>query len=414
MNKEKIIKVIIGILCLVIFLEILRSSTRENADFMGYVNAGNLVLEGKNIYSDYLNTWPPFFSVFSVPLALLEKISGHALRFIWLIGSILALFGAMRISIKWLDHKHLVWPFQQAKASEVSWSDSLVLIPFLLTFRFVLDNLANVQINMYMLLMSLLVIDLFIKRKEGLAGMILAFSISLKVYTIFLLLYFLYKREFKIVSWTFIFLFLFNSLSLFVFGPEQALTYYSHWYQEIASPFATIQHKNQSFFSMLRSWFTNDSPGLSIYVNFINLPIETLKKVAYGILSLAAIYPAWLFRKKLENRKSKLALLEYTFILTAIPILSPIAWKAYFIFLWMAHLWIFYYLYRLEKMWSKGMKNVLKTLLGISVILNTFSTDATIGRYYSDVMEVYSCITIGTIILLLLLLCIYNRVIKTP
>ena len=43
-------------------------------DFVGYINAGNNVLNGVDIYGDYLNTWPPLFSIFSVPLALLDNL----------------------------------------------------------------------------------------------------------------------------------------------------------------------------------------------------------------------------------------------------------------------------------------------------------------------------------------------------
>ena len=75
-----IVLILIGI---ILMFELVRDSMR-NGDFIGYLNAGNAVLDGKNIYLDQYNTWPPFFSIFSVILAFFDNLSCVFIKFIWL------------------------------------------------------------------------------------------------------------------------------------------------------------------------------------------------------------------------------------------------------------------------------------------------------------------------------------------
>ena len=407
LKSQKAKNIILGILLLVLFFELIRSSLR-NGDFIGYLNAGNLTLNGQNLYSDYLNTWPPFFSVFSVPLALLDKLNGTLARGTWTVLTLLSLFWLMRITVRWVHGKRLLLPYKKGDESTIEFTNFLVLVPFLILFRFVLDNLTNLQINLILLWTSVLVIDWFIKGKHSWAGALLALSISLKVYPIFLLLYFVFKRELKLVSWTVLFFIIINTVPFVVYGYEQAIQYYAHWWNEIASPYASVQHKNQSFFSMLRSLLTNESPGFDIYINVMDLPIKTLKKVAYGVIIVGALYPMYLFRDKLKNKQDEFALIEYAFVLAAIPILSPLAWKAYFIFLWPAYLLIYHYLYHMKTGMKQQKITILKVLYFVSILLNVFSTELFTGPRFSDILESYSCITIGTMLVLLVLLVLYK------
>ena len=70
-------------------------------------------------------------------------------------------------------------------------------IGHLINFRFLISNLANIQINVYMLLFAVVSVYYYSKHKEILAGLFLALGISLKVYIIFLFPYYLFKREFR-------------------------------------------------------------------------------------------------------------------------------------------------------------------------------------------------------------------------
>ncbi|HTB07926.1 MAG TPA: glycosyltransferase family 87 protein, partial [Bacteroidia bacterium] len=208
------------LLGVVLLFEVIRDSVADG-DFIGYLNAGNLVLAKKDIYSDYYNTWPPFFSVFSVILALIDKCSPVLVRVLWLTGSLVALFYIIKITSKMFLDK--VPGFKNG--ASIRFQDPIIFVPVLIMVRFLLDNLDNVQINIYMLLLSCLTIYFFTQNKYLLSGLILALGISLKAYPIFILFYFIYKREMRVVLWTGIFLVLVNSITILVFGADQAFAY---------------------------------------------------------------------------------------------------------------------------------------------------------------------------------------------
>jgi len=190
----------VALLLLVMAFEVVRSSMRDG-DFIGYIRAGRLTLDGAFIYKDFLNTWPPFFSVFCVPLAWLDQINGVALRGAWTVFMLLTLFWSIRIMTRWLIGKTVAWPFQNKNENSIAFTNPIVLFPFLIMFRFVLDNQSNLQINILLLWMCLLAIDWMIKDELPAAASILALAISIKVYPIFLLFYFGFKKQLPSVDW---------------------------------------------------------------------------------------------------------------------------------------------------------------------------------------------------------------------
>lgn len=390
--SNSIILVLVGIICL---FEVVRDSYRLG-DFLGYVDAGRAVLNGGQLYDDPANTWPPFFSIFSVVLALGDNVSSYFIRFIWLLGSVVSLYYIISISVKIVFDRPLAI---QKGSPGMLLQDPLIIVPLLIMLRYIMDNLANVQINIYMLLLSLLVIRFFTIKRFMWAGLILGLTISLKVYTIFLLLYFLFKREFKVVGWTLLFCLVFNLIPLVVFGFNQYVAYYDQWINEVAPLSFIPQHKNQSIFGMFLRLFTSDYNGFEMSVNVLELQAHTVKRLTYAVIGLAAIFPAYLFRKKLKDLTSIKSILEYSIVFTLIPLFSPISWKAYFIFLWLPYFVLFALLFKAKSNLPGNRLIWLKGLFCISILLIVFSSETFVGFYLSDVLEVLSCVTIATIIL---------------
>lgn len=410
-------KVLISIIGLVMLVELFRDMSRPG-DFIGYVQAGDLVLSGGFIYDDPLNTWPPLFSILCVPLALIDGISSQLVRFIWLLGNIVAMIFVVSESLKLLfqrslDFKSLLpWKKEDAYSenkSTIKIIEPIVVIPLVIILRYMMDNMANIQINIYILLMALLAINSFINRKYILLGILLGLSISIKVYPIFLLLYFIYKREWIPVVWSVLFLFVFNLLPLIIFGIEQGLHYFYIWATEVAPHAFGANHKNQSVFGMLLRYLTDEHTHSLVHVNVLDLTPSLVKKITYTSIALAAVIPAWLFRNKLSNRSYLRPIIEYTFILTAIPILSPVAWKAYFIFLYVGYLLLYYLLYRVDNSLSNKKMVWLRGGFYLSIFCTILTTEAIWGRSISKYFfEMHSFITLGTILMLILLLIIYN------
>ncbi len=422
-KKINISLIILGLIILALSFEIGRDTFTKKGDFIGYVLAGNLVIEGDNIYNQpAINTWPPFFSIVSVPIAVVDNFNIYLIRFIWLIMCIYAMFHIIAYTTKLtIKRKLKLFPLKQPKKlteSNIYITHFIILIPILIIFKYILDNLSNIQINIFMLLIVMSSIYYFSKGKDMLAAIILAFGISIKVYPVFLLLYFVVKREFKISVYTVFFCILFSAVPFLVFGYAQTLEYYSFWYNYNVAPFASVAHKNQSFFSMMRSLLTHDSPGLNqplnqaIYLNVVNLTIEQVKIVSYAIVAIAGSFVVALFRNKLAEKNNLKSFLEYAFIMTIIPILSPLAWKAYFIFLFSGYFINYLFIYQYKNTLNNVLNYYLKISFYISILLVVFTSDLFLGKYLSDIFETFSCITIGTILLAINILIFYVNINK--
>ena len=418
MSKNyKFALLLFSLVIIILLYALFRSTFTKTGDFIGYVMAGNFVLNGENIYRyTEINTWPPFFSIFSVPIAIIDNFSQYLVRFLWLLGSIIAMYAVINHTTKLTINKTTTISFKSSRTishNSISIVHWIVLIPLLIILRYIWANLGNIQINIYMLLLAMLCISSFSKGKDNLAALFLAFSISLKVYTIFIFLYFVIKREYKIVGYTLLFVAIFSVIPFLVFGIEQTVDYYIHWYEHNVKPFAFIGHKNQSYFSMVRRLFIHESPGLhgplnkAIYVNILDLDIKLVKRISYLLLAIPGVWVVYLFRDKLQKRKGLKVFIEYAFILTLLPILTPLSWKSNFIFLFPAYYLNYLILFHSENQFTILANKALKVLFFISIFLTILSSEIFIGNYLSDILEVYSCIAIGTILIAINLVWIY-------
>lgn len=397
-NKRKIIHGVLLVFVLALIYEIVRDSLRPS-DFDGYVRAGNAVLNGTDIYADHYNTWPPFFSVFSVILAWFDGVSFFMTRFLWNLGSLLAMLGTVQLTVAICSHESI--QLVRKKTLELLRSP-VVLVPLVIMLRYILDNMANVQINIYLLFCSVLSIYCFVHKKYAWAGFLLGLTISLKVYTLFFLLYFIYKREFRVVGWAVLTIVGLNLIAFGVYGYNEALDLYHHWATRSTEQAYTAIHRNQSVFALFFRFFTTEDPEQGLYVNFMNLNPEKVRVAVYGIIAFVGILPLILFRKRIAEPERFNVVMEYSILFTAVPLLTPVAWKAYFIFLWVPYFLMFLVLFKNKPNLKPKHLLSLRIVFFASILLTVFSTELVVGNYFSDVLEAYSAITIGTILLLAL------------
>lgn len=386
---------------IILAFELIRDAFKKG-DFLGYVNAGNAIFNGTNVYEDPLNTWPPFFSIFSTILAYGDKLSPYGIRFIWLLGIIISLYYICKLTIKFTTNLEL----NLFNKNKLKIQEPLVVVPVLIMLRYMMDNMANVQINVYLLLCSILTIKYYIEDKPKWAGFFLGFIISLKVYPIIFLFFFIYKREFRTAAWTFLFIIIFNAIPFLIFGIETALEHYNFWFEKVGKGSVFSTHRNQSLYAFLTRLLSTEPSG-SVTINIAEFSTEAVKKINYLIIAVISIIPAFIFRKKITDKKSMKPIIEFAFIFAAIPVISPLAWKAYFIFLWLPYLLIYLILFRLEYNTSTKKMNIMKTLFYASLLLTIFSTEAFTGGYFSDVLETFGAITFGTMLTIVLLIIFY-------
>lgn len=405
-HRQRQILLVLALLALAI--QTLKDSLR-NGDFIGYLNAGNLVLDGQNIYSDYLNTWPPFFSIASVPLALLDGFSPFLVRFVWLLGSWVCLFFCFRMVYQMFFERKLLLPFQKvAHPQSLSFAHPMVLVPFFLILRFLLDNSSHLQINVYMMAMALASVYFYHQQKWKIAAFLLGLSIALKVFTVFVLLYFLYKRAYRLGVLAIFFVFLFGFGTIVIFGWDDFISYHQMWFANQLTPLPTPNHMNQSLMAIFVRLFTTTPTGINFSIYITALSSGTIKIVYYTAVLIAAIVPLYLFRNRLEIQKPKAnQIIQWAILFAAVPMLSPVAWKPYFVFLWMPIVVAYYFLFYKKNEFQHTFAKPAKILFYASMLLLIGCSELFVGNYFSDVLEVLGAVTWGTILLLIALLLVY-------
>ena len=130
-NSDKILlfKIAFYACIIIIFGEILRDIFREG-DFGGYISAGKLAWNNLPIYSDFRNTWPPFFSIVCIPLYWLNELSFVGLRFIWLIAIVWSNLLIFKWIISYFTPYQLVLNIKQEENGEVNLFNPLFILPF--------------------------------------------------------------------------------------------------------------------------------------------------------------------------------------------------------------------------------------------------------------------------------------------
>ncbi len=396
-KQHKIFTVLLVLVLLVVAALIIKDVQRSG-DFIGYLTAGNSVLTGSDIYLDYLNTWPPFFSIVCVPLTLLNTISPVLARFIWLSGSWIALFYCFKLGLSFFTRKTLRMPFQKARNEhDIVFTHPIIMLPLLFCLRFFMDNNSHLQINVYMLLLALGSVYFYHKNKVVLAACLLAFSIAIKVFTIFILLYFIYKRAYRMSLLTLLLVAAFCASTALVFGLTEAIDYHALWFTKSVVPLPPTSNMNQSLLATLTRYLSDVPTGIDLSVNILDLAPSLVKRIYYGCVALAALYPMYLFKKRLKpNSFNVKQLLQWSILFSVVPILSPVAWKPYFVFLWFPFL-VFYALVFYANNPYKNLK-LMKTLFYLSLVCLILSTELFTGIYFSDVLEIYGVITLGTLL----------------
>src|SRR5262245_23124112 len=132
----------------VLFIAILFSFIliRRGGDLAWYLIMGRKVLDGQWAYYDPMTTkWPPFFTVICVPLALLASPTVYLARAVWLALNYVALFVVLAFIARFVYNKpmSLNW-----KSENLTIASPELLIPLLLTFRYLSSNLEHLQINL--------------------------------------------------------------------------------------------------------------------------------------------------------------------------------------------------------------------------------------------------------------------------
>ena len=388
MNWRRVVTVLL--LC-VAALEVARSLGRlDRVIFAAYVDVGEAVLQGGDPYGPHfttwppVNTWPPFFLFIAAGLALLARVSLGGALLLWQVGSVAAIWGSCRLLARLAEEEPP--PFAAAAT----------LVPVLMTVRLFQEHLQHTQVNLYLFLLVLLAFHLFRRRRDAWGGLALAAAASAKAVPIVFLPYLLYKRAWRAAAWTAAFLVVLNvALPLAAFGPARTAQHWRMWRgiaaTETADP--TPHHMNQSLLAAMKRLLTADGSARDpVQYAVASWPTPRVVMVFYVLAGLGALGLAFAFRRHAGGLHGPPPFLaaELAVCLAAMPLVSPLAWKAHFVTLLAAY-WLVWRVLRGKVAWA---------VWWASFACLTLSAPALIGERVNNALESLNVVTVGALLIL--------------
>ena len=385
-DKKLLLKIAFYVCIVIILGEILRDIFREG-DFGGYISAGKLACNNLSIYSDFRNTWPPFFSIVCIPLYWLNELSFVGLRFIWLIAIVWSNLLIFKWIISYFTPYQLVLNLKQEKNFEVNLFNPLFILPFVCSLRIFLEELSNLQINVFILALSLVTLNLIIQKRDFLAGLTLALIISIKVYPIILVGFLIFKKRFKTVVYTIIGLGLTTLIVFLFFGLNTGIELFKEWNNTQVIHGLKCEHMNQSIWGWMCGLTTNHIRMEDLSYNIFQLTDIEYKITTLCLITILGFYVAYRFytTRKIHQSFAK----QFIITLSLIPILSPVAWKYYYVFVTPLII-LLIYSYR---------RKLLNPWFYIPIIFISLTSELFVGHHLSDITETLGIITFCSITL---------------
>lgn len=284
---------------------------RAQGDFNVYYRTGHRVVHGLALYpptdSDRF-LYAPIFAIAFAPLAALPR---HLAQFVFflinaisliefILGAGVILFGRER----------------QLPAA-------LIVVPVLLSFRFIDNNFDHGQINLPTLALIVWAIIYADESRDAWAGLMLAAAILIKPFAILGALHIAIRKQFAVLGWTVATGFALMVVPIVVFGPHR-------WADQTVAYAVAVASMTNRYRTML----TNQS-AVSAVARLMSLRFgeaaetsSVATTVGMGIdLILIAAMALWDWSDRSEKFAGRLALCGFFCLM---PSFAPISWKSYY------------------------------------------------------------------------------------
>ena len=356
------------------------------------------MLSGSDPYAVTANTWPPFFAIESVPLALVGRLSPHLALFLWQLLGLVATWGVVKLSIEFFEDGPVTfWP---VSAQGLALTSSAVIVPLLMTARLFDEHAQHTQINIQVLWLVLWGFHQFRRARPGLGGLSLALAASTKVVPVLLVLYLLYKRCWREAGWTAVWLVILNVVVVgLAFGPSDAVRLWSEWHavagKELVDPTPTFM--NQSLLAGMKRAVTTEG-GLRDPVRY-HLATWSPPRRERDSWCWRRVWPDFWRGFSASVRATSPVPAPAASLLSclgAMVVVDPLAWKAHYVALITAYAFSWWVLRK------GGAPRWQWALWWGSLACLTGSAAAIWGGHWSHVLESYDVILIGAGMLLVL------------
>ncbi len=381
-------------------------------DFAGYVLVGDLALSGQDIYRDSpagLNTWPPFFSLLCVPLALLARPTPYLARGVWLGLNFVLLWTALKSLVRLVYHAELRL---RPTTGCMSLAAPGVLVPIILCYRFILGNFDHLQVNIVIFAGAVGGLYWHARARELRAGALLGLVAALKVWPVLFVPYFVYRGRWRIAAATAAAAAAFSLSPALIYGWTRFVDYVGAWRHALAVGWG-VGKMNQSAYAMLdRAIGHGMRPGNAPVLDVLPDSGDPHVRAAWlAVLAALTVATCWLFRGR-EAADSPASLAEYSVVFIVSALFGPLTWKAYLVVL-LCPCMLLVALVRRGHL-TAGVRRVIATALATYFVLTGLTTPGILGKRLAGTLEMLSVTTFATLILLLVLLWVRPRLSMEP
>ncbi len=324
--------------------------------------------------------------------------------------------GPMWGSVSWLIFKYLIILFIFFTVVKITrnngppWPDWGLVILFFLGMRVFIGDLTHANVNLVTGGLIVAALLSSFNEKDFLSGMAIGLVTALRVTPALFILYFAYKRRWLSIAGAMVGILLFCWLVPgLILGFEYNNLLTREWLKQMIYPFiageksGTAHHINQSFTGLFHR-LLSDSVAIKadiergydeLRINFLSLDRHTVSLIVRVASVLVVGCVAWFCRTPREDHKNIGNLGEYALVFLAMLFISPRSWKHHYVLLILAHSFLLYYLLNMGPSgWKKWVP--VYSLIFASICF-LFSSNSTLGHYWSNVAEAYGVYLIGGI-----------------
>jgi hypothetical protein len=349
---------------------------RAQGDFNVYYRAGHRALLGHAIYpaddSDRF-LYAPIFAIAFAPLALLPR---HLAQFVF--------FAINAFSLIELILGAGVMLFGRERRL----SAALIVVPVLLSFRFIDNNFDHGQINLPTLALIVWAIVYADESHDAWAGLMLAAAILIKPFAILAALHLAIRKHFATLGWAVVAGIALLVVPIVIFGLLL-------WAMQTSAYLTAIISMTNRYRTML----TNQS-AVSAVARLMSLlvgadaetsPVATIAGMGIEIVLVAAV-SLWDWKSDVRGRLvSCLALCGFFCLM---PSFAPISWKSYYAAMLVPYMALTAALWT-DRAAGKSAPKIVWTLFALSVLLNLAT-----GNYLNRVALFYSAHFVSSLLVL--------------
>ena len=247
--------------------------------------------------------------------------------------------------------------------------------------------------------------QLFARNKDILSGLLLGLATAVKITPGLLVVYFVYKRQWKVAAAAGAGLVLFLVVvPVTAQGPTAAWGQFSHWWQGYINPYLVrgevySQQINQSLPGMICRLMT-DAPAIDrseVRINVLDLSHAQARWLIKGVSAGILIGVGYVFRRRITCRGGMRQAAEYGLVLLAMLLLSERSWKAHHVTMLLAGMVV------ATGIWAEGVsrsrRRWLGGLLGGAVVISLVTATDIIGPVANDYAEAYGAVLLANLLL---------------